>query len=198
MVFITKKKVTCSQKYALKRIYMSMNKLYLIILILLGYCTSSLAQSPIIKGNASYYADKFHGRRTASGEIYNKDSMTCAHLKYPFGTILKVRNPRNDKTVYVRVTDRGPYVRHRIIDLSRAAARELGIIQAGFSMVEITPFFPSEVPYLPNDNGPLELPELDMLYMPAATFPVPIWQNDTTKVAEQLKKLTSSWTFTSP
>lgn len=175
-----------------------MNKLFLILFLLLAHCSSLLAQGQVIKGNASYYADKFHGRRTASGEIYNKDSMTCAHLKYPFGTILKVRNPQNDRTVYVRVTDRGPYHKHRVIDLSRAAARELGIIQTGFSMVEITPFFPSEVPYLPNENGPLELPELDLLYMPAATFPVPIWQSDTTKVAEQLKKLISSWDFPSP
>ena len=172
-----------------------MNKLILIILLLMGCCLTLPAQSQIIKGNASYYADKFHGRMTASGEIYNKDSMTCAHLKYPFGTILKVRNPRNDRTVMVRVTDRGPYVKHRIIDLSRAAARELDIIQSGFSMVEITPYLPHEVPFLPKDDGPLEIPELDMLYMPAATFPVPIWQNDTTKVAEMLKKLTSTWTF---
>ena len=169
-----------------------------LLLLLLAQCSLLLAQGQVIKGNASYYADKFHGLRTASGEIYNKDSMTCAHLKYPFGTILKVRNPLNDRTVYVRVTDRGPYVKHRIIDLSRAAARELDIIQAGFSMVEITPFFPNEVPFLPDDNSALELPELDLLYMPAATFPVPIWQNDTTSVAEQLKKLTSTWNLTSP
>lgn len=156
-----------------------------------------LAQGTVIKGNASYYADKFHGRRTASGELYNKDSMTCAHLKYPFGTILKVRNPINDRTVFVRVTDRGPYAKNRIVDLSRAAARELGIIQSGFSMVEITPFLPNEVPYLPNEDGPLEIPELDLLYTPAATFPEPIWQRNTTNVSEELKKVTSSWKFTS-
>ena len=156
------------------------------------------AKGQTIKGNASYYADKFHGRRTASGEIYNKDSMTCAHLKYPFGTILKVRNPLNDRTVYVRVTDRGPYHKHRIVDLSRAAARKLGIIQAGFSMVEITPFFPNEIPYRPEDNAPLEIPELELLYMPAATFPEPAWQRDSTKVSEQLKKLISSWNLPTP
>ena len=175
-----------------------MKTLLSLLLLLLAHSSLLLAQGQVIKGNASYYADKFHGLRTASGEIYNKDSMTCAHLKYPFGTILKVRNPLNDRTVYVRVTDRGPYVKHRIIDLSRAAARELDIIQAGFSMVEITPFFPNEVPFLPDENSPLELPELDLLYMPAATFPVPAWQNDTMRVAEQLKKLTSTWNLTSP
>jgi rare lipoprotein A len=175
-----------------------MKTLLSLLLLLLATCSLLLAQGQVIKGNASYYADKFHGQRTASGEIYNKDSMTCAHLKYPFGTILKVRNPLNDKTVYVRVTDRGPYVKSRIIDLSRAAARELDIIRAGFSMVEITPFLPNEVPFLPDENGPLELPELDLLYMPAATFPVPAWQNDTMRVTEQLKKLTSTWNLTSP
>ena len=177
---------------------MPMKKLFSLILLLLVYCPSLLAQGKMIKGNASYYADKFHGRRTASGEIYNKDSMTCAHLKYPFGTVLKVRNPLNDKTVYVRVTDRGPFHKNRVIDLSRAAARELDIIRAGFSMVEITPFFPNEVPFLPPEEGPLEIPELEMMYTPAATFPEPIWQRDTTKVSEQLKKVTSSWTFPFP
>ncbi len=173
-----------------------MKKLLSLLLLLLFPCSQLLAQGRTIVGNASYYADKFHGRRTASGEIYNKDSMTCAHLKYPFGTILKVRNPVNDKTVYVRVTDRGPYHKHRVIDLSRAAARELGIIQSGFSMVEITPFQPLEVPYLPGDNGFADIPELELQYTQAATFPEPIWQCDTIKVVEELKQVTSTWTFT--
>ena len=168
-----------------------------LLFLFLAISSLLLAQGTVIKGNASYYADKFHGRRTASGELYNKDSMTCAHLKYPFGTILKVRNPINDRTVFVRVTDRGPYSKNRIVDLSRAAARELGIIQSGFSMVEITPFLPNEVPYLPNEDGPLEIPELDLFYTPAATFPEPIWQRSTTNVSEELKKVTSSWKFTS-
>lgn len=151
----------------------------------------------IIKGNASYYADKFHGRRTASGELYNKDSMTCAHLKYPFGTVLKVRNPRNDRTVYVRVTDRGPYSKGRIIDLSKAAACELDIIRAGFAMVEITPFLPNEVPYRIREDSPLEIPELDLMYAPPIIFPEPIWEHDSTRVSDELKKITSAWTFTS-
>lgn len=175
-----------------------MNKTFLLIFLLIVCPLTLRAQGQVIKGNASYYADKFHGRRTASGEIYNKDSMTCAHLKYPFGTILKVRNPINNRTVYVRVTDRGPYHKHRIIDLSRAAARELDIIRSGFSMVEITPFFPNQIPYRPEDISPLDIPELDMLYTPAATFPEPIWQRDTTDVSEKMKKVVSSWTFPSP
>lgn len=135
----------------------------------------------MFKGNASYYADKFHGRRTASGEIYNKDSMTCAHLKFPFGTILKVRNPLNNRTVYVRVTDRGPYSKRFVIDLSRAAARELDIIRAGFSMVEITPYYTNSVPFRIEEDSLLEVPELDLQYTPAATYPDPVWQRDSTK-----------------
>ena len=169
------------------------------LLILIVNCWCSNVNSQVVMGNASYYADKFHGRRTASGEVYNKDSMTCAHLKYPFGTILKVRNPINDRTVTVRVTDRGPYSKNRILDLSRAAARKLDIIQAGFAMVEITPFFPTEIPFKPEEDNTLAgFSELDLLYIPAATFPEPIWQCDTINVSEKLKKLTSTWTFPTP
>lgn len=138
-------------------------------------------KEPVIKGNASYYSDKLHGRRTASGEIYNKDSMTCAHLKFPFGTRLKVRNPINGRTVIVRVTDRGPYSKRFVIDLSRAAARELDIIRAGFSPVEITPYHGSEIPYRAEEDSLEEIPELDLNYTPAATYPDPIWQRDSTK-----------------
>lgn len=133
----------------------------------------------LIMGKASYYADRFHGRRTASGEIYHKDSMTCAHLKYPFGTLLKVRNPINDRTVIVRVTDRGPYSKRFIIDLSRAAARELDIITAGFCQVEITPYHPNTVPYVIKDDSLQETPDLELQYTPAATYPDPIWQQET-------------------
>ncbi len=176
---------------------MPMKKLLSSLFVLLAFCPSSiLAQRATVRGNASYYADKFHGRRTASGEIYNKDSMTCAHLKYPFGTILKVRNPQNNKTVYVRVTDRGPYLKSRIVDLSRAAARELDIIRAGFSMVEITPYFPNEVPYRLEEESPLDIPELDLLYMPEAVFPEPVWKRDTINVSEKLKELNFPWNLT--
>ena len=170
-----------------------------LILLLFSFCNLLFAQAQRqFMGNASYYADKFHGRQTASGEIYNKDSMTCAHLKYPFGTMLKVRNPLNNRTVIVRVTDRGPYSKRFVIDLSKAAARELDIIRSGFAMVEITPFLPNEIPYRPREDSPYELPELDLLYTSAATFPEPIWQRDTIKVSEKLKEITSSWTFTKP
>ena len=158
----------------------------------------SKRQKTMVRGNASYYADKFHGRRTASGEIYDKDSMTCAHLKYPFGTMLKVRNPLNDRSVIVRVTDRGPYSKNRILDLSRAAARELDILQAGFAMVEITPYFPTEIPFKPTGDGMAGFSELDLLYLPPSIFPEPVWRHDTIRVAEELKEVTSSWIFPIP
>lgn len=85
---------------------------------------------------ASYYAHKFHGRLTASGTKFNMYEMTCAHKKYPFGTLLKVRNPNNGKEVVVEVTDRGPFIRGRSIDLSYAAAKSIGMIPYGVMTVE--------------------------------------------------------------
>ena len=89
------------------------------------------------KGKATFYSKRATGTRTANGERLHHDSLTCAHRTYPFGTLLRVKNPANGKEVVVRVTDRGPFVRGRIIDLSWRAAKELGIIAAGVAMVEI-------------------------------------------------------------
>ena len=83
------------------------------------------------KGQASYYADKFHGRATASGEKYDKRKMTGAHRTLPFGSVVRVTNTANGKSVDVRINDRGPFKAGRIVDVSRAAAEKLGMIQAG-------------------------------------------------------------------
>lgn len=109
------------------------------IILLLSVATISFLGSYSYgqqKVKASYYANKFHGRKTASGKIYHKDSLTCAHKTLPFGTILKVRNPRNNKEVYVKVTDRGPFIKGRTIDLSLAAAKKIGMINQGVATVE--------------------------------------------------------------
>lgn len=111
------------------------NFLLLLLFIMAG--SSTFAQEPLT-GKASYYANKFHGRRTSDGSIYHRDSMTCAHRTLPFGTILKVRNVKNGKEVIVKVNDRGPFCKGRIVDLSYAAARELGIIASGVASVEAT------------------------------------------------------------
>lgn len=86
---------------------------------------------------ASFYGDKFHGKKTASGEIYNMWDLTCAHKTLPFGTKLKVTNLKNKKSVVVRVNDRGPFVRGRIIDLSVAAAKKIDMLRDGVVKVKI-------------------------------------------------------------
>ncbi|MDX9949878.1 MAG: septal ring lytic transglycosylase RlpA family protein [Candidatus Cloacimonadaceae bacterium] len=86
---------------------------------------------------ASYYGKKFHGRKTASGEVYNQHAMTCAHKTLPFQTLLKITNPKNGKNVIVRVTDRGPFIRGRDIDLSYGAAKEIGMLAAGVAKVQV-------------------------------------------------------------
>lgn len=88
-------------------------------------------------GQASYYSDKYQGRATASGELYDKNKLTCAHKTFPFGTILKVTRLDNKKSVRVRVNDRGPFVSGRIVDLSRKAAVKVDLITAGTAKVKI-------------------------------------------------------------
>ena len=91
----------------------------------------------IQNGIASYYGGKFHGRKTASGEIYHKDSLTAAHKILPFGTVLKVTNLKRNTSVIVRVTDRLPMSSKRQIDLSVAAARQLEMLRDGLGNVKI-------------------------------------------------------------
>ncbi|HEX9942850.1 MAG TPA: septal ring lytic transglycosylase RlpA family protein [Thermoanaerobaculia bacterium] len=92
---------------------------------------------PIERGIASWYGPKFHGRATASGERYNMNELTAAHPSLPFGTRVGVRNTRTGREVVVRVNDRGPFSRNRIIDLSYAAAREVGVVGPGTASVEL-------------------------------------------------------------
>ncbi|HVO75736.1 MAG TPA: septal ring lytic transglycosylase RlpA family protein, partial [Ignavibacteriaceae bacterium] len=93
----------------------------------------------IDKGNmlASWYGPRFHGKRTANGEIYDQMALTAAHKTFKFGTLLRVTNPRNNKSVIVRINDRGPYIRGRQLDLSKAAALELDILDKGIARVNI-------------------------------------------------------------
>jgi len=88
------------------------------------------------KGKASYYARSLAGRKTASGERYDPDAMTAAHRTLPLGTQLKITNPKNDKSVVVTVNDRGPVPRDRVVDVSSAAAKELGMTKSGTAHVE--------------------------------------------------------------
>lgn len=91
-----------------------------------------------VTGEASFYADTFEGRRTASGIPFRQNQMVAAHRGYPFGTVLRVTNTGNDRTVNVRVVDRGPFGKQsRILDLSRRAAQELGYVGAGRAQVRV-------------------------------------------------------------
>jgi rare lipoprotein A len=88
-------------------------------------------------GIASWYGKKFHGRRTASGERYDMHAMTAAHRTLPFGTRVEVTDLETGRSVRVRINDRGPFVQGRIIDLSYAAARKLGMVERGLARVRI-------------------------------------------------------------
>ena len=88
-------------------------------------------------GTASYYGAKHHGNKTASGEPFNQNALTAAHRQLPFGTQVKVTNLDNDKSVVVRINDRGPHTRGRLIDLSRKAAEQLGMISSGTARVRV-------------------------------------------------------------
>lgn len=101
--------------------------------------TSDLKTSTVnFSGVASYYGDEFHGRKTANGEIYDRSDFSAAHRSLPFGTFLKVRNPATERSVIVRVNDRGPFKETRVLDVSFAAAQELGLVKTGTAQVEIT------------------------------------------------------------
>lgn len=87
------------------------------------------------RGKASYYHLRFSGRRTASGQHYDHDAMTAAHRTLPFGTRVRVTNTRNGRSVVVRINDRGPFIKSRVIDVSGAAARALGLMHHGLAEV---------------------------------------------------------------
>lgn len=109
--------------------------------ILPPYGGGSHAESPgnhATSGMASWYGGKFHGRLTANGERYNKNGISAAHKTLPFGTRVRVRNLNNGRTIEVRINDRGPFVKGRIIDLSKGAAKKIDMIQDGVVPVELT------------------------------------------------------------
>ena len=88
-------------------------------------------------GIASYYSDEFHGRKTAYGDTYDKGKLTAAHKKHPYGTILKITRLDNKKSVTVKVTDKGPYIKGRVVDVSRKAAEKLSLIDVGMAEVKV-------------------------------------------------------------
>ncbi|KPM77823.1 MULTISPECIES: septal ring lytic transglycosylase RlpA family protein [unclassified Pseudoalteromonas] len=117
-----------------------MNKLIvfaLLSLIITG-CSSvpSVSKGAIEKGKASYYADKYHGRTTASGEVFNQRALSAAHQTLGFGSRVKVTNLSNNKSVIVTINDRGPFIRGRIIDLSKKAFSQIASVKQG--VIDVT------------------------------------------------------------
>lgn len=109
----------------------------------------------LLSGIASIYASRFHGRPTASGERYNHKALTAAHRFLPFGTLVRVLNIKNGRSIIVRINDRGPFHRGRVIDLSAAAARALGFLKHGMTKVKL------EVIHFPGKGRPPKnLPDL--------------------------------------
>lgn len=119
----------------------------LFLLITISICIS--AQET---GKATYYGKRMHGRNTSSGVKYHNDSLTCAHRTYPFGTLLKVKNLKNNKEVIVKVTDRGPYSKRIIIDLSYSAAKAIDLIRDGIAPVEVSLYTDIQIPLKPTEG----------------------------------------------
>ena len=128
-----------------------MKKKYILLILIVSLfmpLSSNSSENYPQYGNASWYGGKFHGRTTASGERFNKYEFTAAHRKLPFGTIIKVTNMRNGKEVYVRINDRGPFIKGRVLDLSLASAEALHFNRRGVIRVKI------EIVSLPNGSSP--------------------------------------------
>ena len=104
-------------------------------LFLLSTCKTGVIAT--YHGKASYYADSFHNQKTASGELYDTSLYTAAHLDFPFGQNIRVIRKDNGKSVVVKINDRGPFHKNRIVDLSKAAAKELGMMDAGVIAVRV-------------------------------------------------------------
>ena len=109
------------------------------------------SQTPPVNGKASFYSDWFDGRLTANGEYFSQEEYTAAHMTLPFGTWLEVTNLDNMKSVYLRINDRGPYVKGRIIDLSKAAAEAIGDLNKGIFNVQIRLVNRTDLMILPLD-----------------------------------------------
>ncbi len=121
------------------------------------------------RGYASWYGKKFHGRRTASGELYDMYAMTAAHPTLPLPTYVRVTNLNNGQSVVVKVNDRGPFLHNRIIDLSYAAASKLDVVRTGTAPVEIVAVFP-ETEVATIEQGIPTSPERSNVYVQIAAF----------------------------
>ena len=151
----------------------------IIIVLALGFSLAGLcfAQAADVnrgffyqEGIASWYGREFNGRPTASGEIFNDSLLTAAHPILPFGTILKITNQYNNKSVTVRVNDRGPFVSDRILDMSRAAAEQLDMIAAGTAPIKIESLSEVSLPVKTTQSTPVQSAPVQAV--PGSALPV--------------------------
>ena len=153
----------------------------LLIFSAYGCATTTPAPQPeqVMRGMASWYGEEFAGRTTANGEIFDPMLMTAAHRTLPFGTVVDVTNPVTSQSVRVRVNDRGPYVGNRVIDLSYAAAQQIGLIEPGTGEVVMTIVAIGKgdreppAPYVVNIEEPKEKVVISPAEPPAVAFPLP-------------------------
>jgi rare lipoprotein A len=136
------------------------------------------------RGKASWYGRKFHGRKTASGEIYNMYAMTAAHKTLPLGTFVRVHNLKNNRKIDVRINDRGPFIRGRIIDLSYTAAKKLGIVGSGTAPVEIVALGAAAKPKVSAGTTPSYVP----VNYQEGSFTIQVGAFNNRKNAERLKR----------
>lgn len=136
-------------------------------------------EADVLRGVASWYGEEFAGRTTANGEIFDPMQLTAAHRTLPFGTVVDVTNHKTSQTVRVRINDRGPYVGNRVLDLSFAAAQQIGLIQPGSGEVDIKVVRIGKgdreppVPYVVNIEEPQEKVVINAAEVPAVAFPLP-------------------------
>jgi len=134
-----------------------------------------------LEGIASYYAEPYHGRRTASGEIFDTyQGLTAAHRTLPFNTVVRVTNKKNGREVEVKINDRGPFVEGRVIDLSLRAAREIDLVRPGIVPVKLTILKEGNVPTVAKRSSPAPPAE--------GTFAVQVGAFEYARAAENLKQ----------
>jgi len=148
------------------------------LLFVIGLFMSDYAGAQTQTGKASFYSKRATGARTANGERLHHDSLTCAHRSLPFGTILKVTNLVNNKQVLVRVNDRGPFRKGRIIDLSWGAAKAIGMLSQGIVPVTVERMHETVIPFKPEeDEGGIAKFEFELADI-APTGIIPVWQQE--------------------
>jgi rare lipoprotein A len=119
---------------------MSYHRILIIILLAFAWQPDAFSQVTLGKteqGRASYYSTRFHGKKTSFGEVHKSTELSAAHRTYPHNTMLEVTNLDNDKKVIVRVNDRGPYSKNRLVDISKEAAKQLEIVSQGIANVSV-------------------------------------------------------------